>query len=86
MRVSASGATSVKSLQGSEAMLGAGSLEARATLTSLCFGELQLAVERVDLGRDVKDASVSLVIAGDLRCQAPVVGAAGQVQGLVVGG
>ena len=86
MRVNASGATSVKSLQGSEAMLGAGSLKARTTLTSLCLDELQLTVKRVDLGRDVEDARVSLVIASDLRCQAPVVGAAGQIHGLVVGG
>ena len=86
MRVSASGTTSVKSLQGSEAVLGAGSLEARATLTSLCLGELQLAVERVVLGRDVEDASVGLVVASDLHCQAPIVGAAGQIHGLMVGG
>ena len=67
-------------------MLGAGSLEARATLTSLCLGELQLAVERMDLGRDVEDSSVGLVVASDLCCQAPIVGAAGQIHGLVVGG
>ena len=86
MRISASGATSVESLQGSEAMLGAGSLEARATLAGLRLGELQLAVERVDLGRDVEDASIGLMIAGDFRCQTPVVGATGQVHGLVIGG
>ena len=85
MRVSASGAASVESLQGSEAVLGAGSLEARATLTSLSLGELQLAIECMDLGRDVEDASVGLVIASDLCRQAPIVGAAGQIHGLMVG-
>ena len=84
MRVSASGATSVEGLQSPEALLGAGSLEARATLTSLRLDELQLAVERVDLGRDIEDAGVSLVVAGDLRGQPPVIGAAGQFNGLVV--
>ena len=86
MCVGAGGATSVKSLQGSEAMLGAGSLEARAALTSFRLDELQLAVERVDLGRDVEDASVSLVITGDLCRQSPVVGAVGQIHGLMIGG
>ena len=86
MRVSARGATSVKSLQGSEAMLGAGSLEARTTLTSLCLDQLQLTIERVDLGCDIEDTSVGLMVASDLRCQAPVVGAAGQIHNLVVRG
>ena len=85
MRVSTSGTASIKGLQGPETMLGTGSLEARATLTSLRLDELQLAVERVDLGRDIENASVGLVVAGDLCCQAPVVGAAGQIHGLVVG-
>ena len=85
MRVSASGATSIKSLQGSEAVLGASSLETGATLASLCLGDLQLAVERMDLCRDVEDAGVSLVITSDLGRQTPVIGAAGQVHGLVVG-
>ena len=85
MRVSASGATGVKSLQGSEAMLGASSLETRVTLTSLCLGELQLAVECVDLGRDVEDTGVGLMVTSDLCCQAPIVGAAGQIHGLMVG-
>ena len=86
MRVSASGATSVKGLQGPEAVLGAGSLEARATLTSLCLDELQLAVERVDFGRDIENTSVSFMVAGDLCRQAPIVGAAGQIHGLVIRG
>jgi hypothetical protein len=85
MRVSASGTTSVEGLQGPKTVLGAGSLEARATLPSLRLGELQLAVERMDLGRDVEDAGVGLVIAGDLGRQPPVVGATGQIHGLVVG-
>ena len=85
MRIGASGASSVKSLQGSEAMLGAGSLEAATALASLCLDELQLAVKGMNLGRDVEDACVRLVIASDLCCQTPVVRAAGQIHGLVVG-
>ena len=84
MRVSAGGATSVKSLQGPEAVLSACPFEAGATLTSLCLSELQLAVECVNFGRDVEDTGVSLVITSDLCRQAPIVGAAGQVHGLVV--
>ena len=85
MRVSASGATRIKGLQGPETMLSAGSLETRTALTSLRFDELQLTVKRVDLGRDVEDAGVGLVVAGDLCGQAPVIGAAGQFNGLMVG-
>ena len=66
-------------------MLGTGSLETTAALTRLCFGELQLTVERVNLGRNVENAGVGLVIAGDLGRQAPIIGAAGQIHGLVVG-
>ena len=84
MRVSASGAASVESLQGSEAVLGAGSFETGATLTSLRLDELQLAVERMDLGRDVEDAGVRLVVATNLRCEAPIIRATGQIHGLVV--
>ena len=40
----------------------------------------------MDFGRDVENARVGLVIAGDLRCQTPIVGAAGQLHGLVIGG
>ena len=65
--------------------MGAGSLEAGATLTSLRLDELQLAVECMDLGRDIEDAGVGLMVAGDLCCQAPVIGATGQVHGLVIG-
>ena len=39
----------------------------------------------MDLGRDVEDASVGLMITSDLCCQAPIVGAAGQIHGLMVG-
>ena len=85
MCVSASGAASIKGLQSPETLLGASSLEAASALTSLCLDDLQLAVEGVDLGRDVEDTSVRLVIASDLGCQAPVVSAAGQIPGLVVG-
>ena len=38
----------------------------------------------MDLGRDVEDAGVRLVIAGDLCRQTPVVGAGGQVHGLMI--
>ena len=85
MRVSASGAASVESLQGSEAVLGAGSFETGATLTSLRLDELQLAVKRVDLRGDVEDASVGLVVTSNLCRQAPIVGATGQIHGLMVG-
>ena len=85
MRVSASGTASVESLQSSETMLGAGSLEARATLTSLRLDELQLTIERMDLGRDVEDAGIGLVISCDLGRQSPVFGVAGQIHGLVIG-
>ena len=84
MCIGTSGATSVEGLQGPETVLGSCPFEAGATLTSLCLGELQLAVERVNLGRDVEDASVGLVITSDLRHQTPVVGATGQIHGLVV--
>ena len=86
MRVSAGGATGVKSLQGSEAVLGTGPLETRTALTSLCLDKLQLAVERMDLGRDIENASVGFMVAGDLCRQTPIVGAAGQIHGLVIGG
>ena len=66
-------------------MLGACSFEAGATLTRFCLGELQLAVKRVNLGRDVEDTGVGFMITSDLCRQAPIVGAAGQFQGLVVG-
>ena len=67
-------------------MLGSSSLEAAATLTSLCLDELQLAVERMDFGRDVEDAGVRLVVSSDLRRETPVVRTAGQVHGLVIRG
>ena len=65
--------------------MGAGSLEAASTLTSLGLGELQLAVERVNLGCDVEDAGVGLVITSDFCRQSLVIGAAGQIHGLVIG-
>ena len=40
----------------------------------------------MDLGGDVEDAGVGLVVSCDLRRQTPIVRAAGQVHGLVVGG
>ena len=83
--ISTGGTASVESLQGSEAVLGAGSLEVAAALASLRLDELQLAVECMDLGRDVEDAGVRLVVMGDLCRQTPIVGAAGQIHGLVIG-
>ena len=65
-------------------MLGAGPLEATATLTSLGLNELQLAVKGVNLGRDIEDTGVRLMVAGDLCCQPPIVGTAGQIHGLVI--
>ena len=85
MCVSTGGATSVESLQGSETVLSTGPLKTAATLTSLHLDELQLAVEGMNLGRDIEDACVRLVIAGHLCCQSPIIGAACQVHGLVVG-
>ena len=67
-------------------MLGPSSLEARATLTSLCLDELQLAIERMDFCRDIEDASVRFMIAGDLGREAPVVCAASQIRGLMIRG
>ena len=86
MCVDAGRTAGIERLQGPETMLGASSLEATATLTSLSLGKLQLTVECVNLGRDIEDAGVRLVIAGDFGRQSPVVGASGQVNGLVVGG
>ena len=66
-------------------MRGSSSLETTAALMSARLDDLKFAVECVDLGRDVENAGVSLVIVSDLSCQPPIVGAAGQVQGLVIG-
>ena len=86
MCVGAGGTTSVEGLQGPETMLGPSSLEAATTLTSLCLDELQLAIERVDLGRDIENTGVRFVVAADFRCEAPIVRAAGQIHGLVIRG
>ena len=66
--------------------MGSGPLEAGTTLTSLRLGELQLAIERMNLGRDVEDTGVGLVIAGDFRRETPIVRATGQIHGLVIRG
>ena len=66
-------------------MLGPGPFEAAAALTSFRLDELQLAVEGVNLARDIEDASVRFVIAGNLGRQPPIVGATGQIHGLMVG-
>ena len=67
-------------------MLGPSSLEAATTLTSLRLDELQLTIERMDFGRDVKNAGVRFVIAANLCCEAPIVRAAGQIHGLMIRG
>ena len=84
MCVGMSGTACVKSLQGSEVVLGTSPFEASTTLASLRLGDLQFAIEGVDLGRDIENAGVRLVVASDLCRQPPVVGAAGQVHGLMV--
>ena len=86
MHVGASGATSVQSLEGSEMVLGMGPLEMATALTTSGLDHLQLAVERVYLCRDIEDTSVHFVVAGDLGGQPPVVRAASQLHGLMVGG
>ena len=85
MRISAGGAASIQSLEGSEAMLGASSLKAAAALMTSGFDHLQLAVKCVYLSRNVEDTSVCLVVVGDLSCQSPIVRATGQLGGLMVG-
>ena len=84
MCVGTSRSASIKSLEGPKSVLSLGSFETAATLTGLRFDQLQLAIERVDLSRDVENAGVRLVISGDLGREPPVVRAAGQVHGLVV--
>ena len=66
--------------------MGPSSLEAATTLASLRLDELQLAIERMDLGRDVEDAGVRFVVSGDLSCEAPVVRATSQIRGLMIRG
>ena len=66
--------------------MGVSPLKAAAALMTGGFDHLQLAVERVYLGHDVEDTSVRLVITGDFSSQPPIVRAAGQFDGLVVGG
>ena len=83
--VRVSGATSVKSLKGSEPLLSMSPLEAATALTGGSLDDLQLAVKHMDLCRNVEDMSVGLVIAGDLGCQASVVRASCHLHGLVVG-
>ena len=85
MRISAGGVTGVEGLEGPKAVLSVSPLEATATLATGCLNNLQLAVERMYLGRDVEDAGIGLVVASDLSGQPPVVGAADQVHGLMVG-
>ena len=86
MRINASRAAGVQGLKGSEVVLGVSPLEMATTLATGCLDNLQFAVKRVHLGRDVEDAGVRLVVASDLGCQTPVIRAAGQVHGLVVRG
>ena len=85
MCVSVGRATSVESLKGSEVVLGVSPFEAATTLTTSGLDHLEFAVECVYLRRDVENTSVGLVVAGDLSGQSPVVCAAGQFDGLVIG-
>ena len=72
-------------MEGPEAVLGVCSLEAATALTTGCLDDLQLAIERVYLGRDVEDSRVRVVVAGDLGGQPPIVGALSQLHGLMIG-
>ena len=85
MCISAGGATSVKGLQGPKTMLGMSPLEMAVALTTSRLDHVQLAVKHVCLGHDVKDPRVQLVVASELSDQSPVICAAGQLHGLVVG-
>ena len=79
-------ATSIQRLEGPETLLSASPLEVTATLAHARLNDLQFAVEGVDLGSDIEDPGVGVMIAGNLRCQTPVIGAAGQLRGLVIRG
>ena len=76
---------SIEGLKGLETVLGTSSLEMAATLTTSGLDYLELAVERVYLHRDVEDTSICLVVAGNLGGQPPVIRAASQLNGLVIG-
>ena len=84
MRVGTGGTTSVQGLQSPETLWSTSTLEATTALTSGCLDDLELAVKRMDFGRDIEDAGVGLVVPSDLSCQSPIVGAASQIQGLVI--
>ena len=66
--------------------MGSSPLEAAATLASLCLDELQLAIERMDLCRDIEDTGVRLVVSSDLGRETPIIRATGQIHGLVIRG
>ena len=85
MHISMSGVTSVEGLKGPEAMLSVSPLEAASALMTSHLDDVQLTVERMYLGHDIEDAGVGLMVASELGGQSPVIGAAGQVHGLVVG-
>ena len=85
MRVSVSGATSVEGLKGPEAMLSASPLKAASALMTSRFDDVQLTVKCMYLSRDIEDTGVGLMVVSELGGQSPVIGAAGQVHGLVVG-
>ena len=86
MYVGTRGATSIQRLEGSEALLSMGPLEATVTLARARLDDLQFAVEGMDLGGDVEDPGVRFMVAGNFRHQTPVIGAMGQFRGLMIGG
>ena len=66
--------------------MGTGPLETAVALMTSGLDHLQLAIEHVYLCRDVKDMGVRLMVASDLGGQTPIVCAASQLDGPVVGG
>ena len=85
MGIGTGGVAVVEGLESPKMVLSASPLKATVTLMAGCLDNLQLAIKCVYLGHDVKHLRVRLVVAGKLGDQPPVVCAAGQFNGLVVG-
>ena len=85
MRVSVGGMASVEGLESSEVVLGTSPFKAAAALATGRLDDLQLTVERVYFGHDIENSRVRFVVVGKLGDQPPVVCAASQLDGLVVG-
>ena len=75
----------VERLKPSKIVMGAGSLKTSSALTASCLDDLQLTIECMHLGGDVEYPSIQLMVAGEFGNQSPVVCAACQVHGLVIG-